>query len=125
MKILKEKRERFFQIFSFLLLFIVFIGLVFFINTRIDFLLSSDDSSEMVLGKLLSTENSILSKNWYYSTELRVLNTQLFYALFFKITNNWHTVRVLSYISMYLVILFQIHISALFLREHITFPILP
>ena len=42
--------------------------------------LDSDDSAEMILAELLSREGGILSKNWYYSTELRVLNTQLVMA---------------------------------------------
>ena len=34
--------------------------------------LDSDMASEMVLAKQLNTEGVLLSKNWYYSTELRI-----------------------------------------------------
>ena len=37
--------------------------------------LDSDDSAEMILSELLSRSGEIVSKNWYYSTEIRVLNT--------------------------------------------------
>lgn len=59
-----------------------------FLNARINALLDSDMSSEMVLAQLLAKENAALSTHWYYSTELRVLNTQLLYAFFFKLSNN-------------------------------------
>lgn len=93
------------QFFTLIILIFVFAGLIYFMNARIDCLLSSDESSELVLGKLLSSENGLLSKNWYYSTELRVLNTQILYAFFFHITNDWHVVRILSYVCMYLFLL--------------------
>ena len=59
--------------------------LLLYLNGRIDRLLDSDMSSEMILGQLLARNNGILSDQWYYSTELRVLNTQLIYALFFRL----------------------------------------
>ena len=46
--------------------------------------INSDASSEMVLARQLVQERAILSKSWFYSTELRVLNTQLVYAFFFQ-----------------------------------------
>ena len=41
--------------------------------------IESDTSSELILGKLLAEEGTLLSKNWLYSTELRVLNTNIIY----------------------------------------------
>lgn len=71
-----------------------------FLNARINALLDSDMSSEMVLAQLLAKENAALSTHWYYSTELRVLNTQLLYAFFFKLSNNWHWIRMASIICL-------------------------
>ena len=68
--------------------------LLLYLNGRIDRLLDSDMSSEMILGRLLARENAVLTPHWYYSTELRVLNTQIIYAFFFKLMNNWHLVRM-------------------------------
>ncbi|MBQ7501635.1 hypothetical protein IJT93_02825 [bacterium] len=59
-------------------------------------LLDSDMSSELVLGKLLNDEGGILSDNWCYSTELRVIGAQIAYKLFFYFSDNWHLVRTLS-----------------------------
>lgn len=56
-------------------------------------LLDGDASAEMVLAEHLSKTNRILSKDWFYSTELRVANTQLVYALLFKLFNSWRLVR--------------------------------
>lgn len=70
-----------------------------------DSLLDSDMSSELVLSRLLAQQGKIITSDWYYSTEIRFLNTQLLYTLFFKLTSNWHTVRILSYICMYLMLI--------------------
>lgn len=101
----EKKQQKIFFTISAMILFMAFCGLVWFINAKIDCLISSDDSSELVLGHLLASENRLLSRNWYYSTELRVVNTQVFYALFFKIFSNWHIVRVVSYACMYIVLI--------------------
>lgn len=70
-----------------------------------DTVLDSDASSEMVLSKHLSETNQILSKEWYYSTELRVVNTQLIYSLIFKLTDNWGMVRFISSVIFRVMIL--------------------
>lgn len=82
-----------------------FLVLCVFIAKEVDFLLDSDMSSELILAKLLSKGNGILSREWYYSTELRVLNTQLVYALVFRFIGNWHLVRVISSIVLSLLLL--------------------
>lgn len=63
-----------------------------------DSIVDSDMSSELILGKRLSTSAfGILDSGWFYSTELRVLNTQLIYKFFFWLCgDNWHLVRVCS-----------------------------
>ena len=76
-----------------------------FLNARIDLLLDADMSSELVLSKLLNAEGGILSRNWCYSTELRVLNTQLVFAPLFSIFHSWHAVRVTGTVLLYLILL--------------------
>gem|GEM_PF-5435070 len=39
--------------------------------------LDADMASEQLLANLLAQKGGVMSTNWYYSTELRVLNTQL------------------------------------------------
>ncbi len=55
--------------------------------------IDSDASSELVLANHLAENGGILTADWGYSTELRVLNTQLVYAPLFKIFKDWHMVR--------------------------------
>lgn len=55
--------------------------------------IDSDASSELVLSHHLSQVGGILTEDWGYSTELRVVNTQLVYAPLFHIFSDWHMVR--------------------------------
>lgn len=113
---MRNKNEKVFLIISAMILIIAYIGLVWFINAKIDCLINSDDSSDLILGHILASENSILTKSWYYSTELRVLNMQLFYAVFSKIFSVWHDVRVASYICLYAILILSYYITCHFLR---------
>ena len=61
--------------------------------------LDSDHSSEMVLGKLLAEENVLVSKNWHYSTELRLIYQTLFTMPLFKLLGglgNWALIRAIN-----------------------------
>ena len=60
------------------------------------YFIDADMSSELVLARQLSCEGGILSKNWYYSSELRVLNNQLVFAPLFALSDNWQLVRTLG-----------------------------
>lgn len=62
--------------------------------THADALLDSDTSSEMLLANhMAGYYQHILSPTWYYSTELRVLNTQLVYMPLFRLCSSWYVVR--------------------------------
>lgn len=67
--------------------------------------LDSDMSSELVLSELLSREGGILTTKWYYSTELRVLNTQLVFSALFRISDNWRFVRLAGAVLLLLLLL--------------------
>ena len=59
--------------------------------------LDSDDSGDtMILAELLSREGSILSKNWYYTSELRIPYTQIVMAILFHFFSDWHVVRTIG-----------------------------
>lgn len=78
-------------------IFMVIGGLftLFLIYKKDFYMENSDIASDMILGKLLSTEGGILSSNWFYSTELHVVHTQLLYKLLFYIwPDNWLMVRL-------------------------------
>ena len=99
-----SRTDRCFYLLSFAALAAVHLLLLIFIHRKIPVLLDSDMSSEMILGKILCEEGRIMTDSWYYSTELRVVNTQLIYALFFNFTDNWHTVRMVSTFVLHLIL---------------------
>lgn len=73
------------------------------------FNLDSDMSSEMILAKLISDEGGwVFSENWYYSTEIRVFNTQLIMVPLFKIFKSFKVVRILSSIICILIMLLSL-----------------
>ena len=91
-----------YQVISFLFLFVCLFGTIQYLRYRNYYTLSSDESSEIVLGHLLATENRILTDSWYYSTELEVLAQNLVFSFFFHFTDNWHRVRIFATITLYL-----------------------
>lgn len=72
------------------------LGAIYLTYRTSAYIFDSDASSELILSKLLSEEGGILSRNWYYSTELRILNTQLLYSLLFRFTDSFRAVRVIA-----------------------------
>ena len=100
-----KNKSKLFKILSYVVLVGVMFISFYHIKTHIYQTLNSDDASELILGKLLANENTLISKSWYYSTELRVLNTNIFYALLFKFTDNFFVVRMISYLLMWIVLL--------------------
>lgn len=48
-------------------------------------LMESDSASDIVYANLLSKEGSVISNNWFFSTEMRILDNELVFALLFKL----------------------------------------
>ena len=68
--------------------------------------LDSDMAAEMMFSKLLAEEGSVFaSTNWFYSTEFRFLYTHLIMGPLFRITNNWHVIRMITNIVFYMLML--------------------
>ena len=80
-----------------------FVFLCYVIRTRSWTDLDSDMSSELILAKMLKEEGRILTSNWYYSTELRILYYTQIAAVLFHFTDNWYMVRVCSDIIMLMI----------------------
>lgn len=60
--------------------------------------LDSDMASEMVLANLLNKEGAIISKNWNYSTEVRVFCEQIWFQLGLLLSpNNWRIARLIGH----------------------------
>ena len=68
--------------------------------------LDSDMAAEMMFSKLLAEEGHLFgSTHWYYSTEFRVLYTQVIMTPLFHIFGSWHVIRVLTNMICYLLLL--------------------
>ena len=68
--------------------------------------LNSDMAAEMMFAKTLSDEGKyIATSNWFYSTEFRILYTQLFMVPLFGIFKSWHIVRAITNILTYILML--------------------
>ena len=67
-----------------------------------DHWLDSDMAAEMIFSRILAGEHQMISTtNWYYSTEFRVLYTQLIMGPLFRICNNWHVIRTITNLVFY------------------------
>lgn len=71
-----------------------------------DHWIDSDMAAEMIFSRLLADEGKwIATENWYYSTEFRVLYTQLIMVPLFHLLEDWHVIRVLTNVITYLLML--------------------
>lgn len=66
----------------------------------------SDASSEMVLGNYLAnTTDFIVSKDWFYSSEIRILHTPLVYSALFHFFSDWSFVRFFGAMILQMILL--------------------
>lgn len=64
--------------------------------------LDSDMAAEMISASLFAKEGSFLfSKNWCYSTEFRMLYTQLFMSPMFTFLTSWQMIRLITNLICY------------------------
>jgi len=64
----------------------------------------------MVLGKLLADENTLVSRNWHYSTEIRLIYQTIFTMPLFKILGryeNWALIRAIAILLNNMVLIFS------------------
>ena len=80
--------------------------------TVMDYLIDSDMSSELVLAKILAAEKRFITTSWFYSSELRVLNTNLVFMPLFLITDNWHIVRIAGIVILDLILFISFYYLA-------------
>ncbi len=98
----------------------VFLGLcvlvLLFLNVfYLEHWLDSDMAAEMIFSKLLAEQGRwIAPTGWYYSTEFRILYTQLFMAPLFRVLTDWHTIRLLTNLLTYGLLL----LSYFYLMKH-------
>ena len=75
--------------------------------------MDSDMASELMLAKECFTHKTFWPRSWHYSTELRLLNTQLVTSFLFAFTSSWLTVKAVSAI----ILCFALPLSLWFLLE--------
>ena len=93
------------EFYYFLLTVFFYVSDIVFVFRKTSGLLNSDSSAEMILAAHLNKVGGFLSKDWCYSSELRVLNTQIVYKLALRLfPNDWHLARTFS-IGIFLLIL--------------------
>lgn len=64
--------------------------------------LDSDMAAEMIFSRLLAREGHLFATpDWYYSTEFRVLYTQLIMGPLFLICGDWHLIRLITNMLFY------------------------
>lgn len=82
-----------------------FLGMIYDIWYQIvpgKWILDSDLAAEMVLADHLNRTHSILSKEWFYSSEIRVFESQWFYRIGLLFSpDNWHVARVIAAVILY------------------------
>ena len=93
-KTIKEKIKDPYRLFGIAMIAFVLICYVILMMHNGFRYLNADDSSELVLARILAEQHSILTKDWCYSSELRVLNTNLIFAPMFMIFKSWKAVRI-------------------------------
>ncbi len=118
-----RKSRDWFLICSWVFLILAFIGLIIYMSIHVEDLLDADMASDLILSRELATDGGILSGNWYYSTEIKVINAQLVYSLFFHLFEDWQTVRILGNITLYLILLWSYFFLCKKLRISRYFPL--
>lgn len=92
--------------FAYVVLALAFLMLLLLNIIWGDHWIDSDMAAEMMFSKLIAEENGYLTtKNWYYSTEYRVLYTQLFMVPLFHIFEDWHVIRTITNVLTYILML--------------------
>lgn len=91
----------------FLVLFgLTVLALVAFCIFCPDNLMHSDTTAEVVLSKLLAEEGGLLSKNWFYSTEIRIVYTHLIMIPLFWVFSDYTLVKFISVFIFYILLIF-------------------
>ena len=88
------------DLIGYILLGLLFIYIHIEIWINLEASIQADMSSELVLSKILSEQKRIMTTDWFYSTELKVLHNTLVFTPLFWITDNWHIIRIVSIIVL-------------------------
>lgn len=94
---LQKTKSNFFTWFPWVFMIVSFLTTLIFMWTNGRYYIDSDMSAEMILADLLNEEGTIASKNWWYSTEIRIFYLQVVYRLTLLLfPNDWYSARMLG-----------------------------
>lgn len=84
-----------------------FILMLLFLNLFfLEHWLDSDMAAEMIFSKTLADQGHLFaSTDWFYSTEFRVLYTQLVMTPLFHVFKDWHLIRLVTNMVFYVLLL--------------------
>ncbi len=83
-------------IFLFILLADVFFAIMYVNYVSTPLHIDTDLASEVWLGKECVREHTFWPTGWFYSTEFRLLNTQIFSAIGFLFSSDWNLVKTIQ-----------------------------
>lgn len=93
---IKKKND----LIGYIVLALFFIYVQVKICNNLDASIEADMSSELVLAKMLAQQKKIITTDWFYSTELKVLHNTLIFAPLFLISDNWRFIRMASIVIL-------------------------
>lgn len=96
------------KLIPYIWLAVVILGISIYVHHN--FILEADDDSgaEMILANEIGNGHGILSEDWIYSTEIRVLNTQIVYGFLFHLFDDWQYVRTIGNAIMYILLVLSV-----------------
>lgn len=106
MEFLWKKREQIEIIGLYIVNALILLGLILFVLLKPDNLMHSDTTAEVILSKLLADENKLLTTNWFYSTEIRIIYSQLIMVPLFKVFSDYRLVKTISIFLFYILLVF-------------------
>lgn len=121
---MNSKKMKIYYGISYTIFACLFITFICFINQRIDYLLNSDISSEMILAEIVANSGQLLNHDWFYSTEIRLFYIQLIASPLFYLTSNWHIIRVITIVIVVGIFLASVFFFMYSINQHKYFPII-
>ncbi len=82
------------------------LALVLFCIFCPDNLMHSDTTAEVILSKFLLEEGSLISKDWFYSTEIRIVYSHLIMMPLFLLFSDYTLVKMLSVFVFYALLVY-------------------
>ena len=124
MEITKDKSITAYYVISYFVMAVAFVVLCIFLNEKIDMIVNSDMSSDLLYSSISAQQNKFMLTDWYYSTELRVFHTNLVFTPLFQIFSDWHMVRVVGSIIIILIFLACLYLFTNAINLKKLFPII-